>query len=525
MKLIRNLIVTGCLIFLIPYFPRPSAHHLPDEVNPLVFFVISDTHGWLDSKIQYPRRKAFGLKYIVKAVEELRKQYPKLIVLNTGDFLSGSPLSIYHIKRQTPIDDNPIFRAFEKLTPHISTVGNHDMEFFSYHKKYLLNDLGSFTTSNLEDNDGKLIFPSHLSIKFKSKKIHFIGAITTGTNIWSDPAEKSVFHVTDAAKSIKDTLIEIAPSKSDIIIGLLHTGIQRYRDFQVSLMHSQPRFNDGYRIAEQFPQFDLIIAGHDHRLSPSKDDKPIETVFGTPVIQPGYWGKKAVLLKIFLNENESGGITSIKHSIIDSSKYEIKNNAENQPDAEFSGYLNQGSSWVLNKKADLENCLNKALSDSLKFDGTELTFLPPLLLKPLYLRAGKEIQRKHLHYWLPYPNKPVTLHLSSRDIFNLMGIISPIEGRKTPYNLRMKVFWKGAELTPGNLNMSGLTNTGWESFQRKWPAILTNYHANGGGGLIPRLLLHEKDWERRQETFHEILFKHMLNSNPPFACSMFKKKQ
>ena len=72
--------------------------------------VVSDTHGYIDSKVFHPGRKSTGLAYLASKIIALRKNDPELFLISAGDALSGSPLSRMYISRGTAIPQNTILK-------------------------------------------------------------------------------------------------------------------------------------------------------------------------------------------------------------------------------------------------------------------------------------------------------------------------------------------------------------------------------------------------------------------------------
>ncbi|KAK3575761.1 hypothetical protein CHS0354_030093 [Potamilus streckersoni] len=465
--------------------------------------VISDSHGEYDSKILYPQRSPQGLIYLYQLVRYLRQTYPALIVVSAGDMLSGSELSRYYISDNIPPERNLIFNIYKQFYPIVMTPGNHDLEFYGYHRLFFREHTAHMTSANVTDILTPNLIKPVVSLPLNGRFVHFTGITTTGSHYWNDPEQMQSVRLEEPRKALDNLFDWFSPGAGDALIGLFHTGTDARRDYETSRLYNASPFNAAKELAGNFPQFDLIIAGHDHRLSPADSADPVYYYKGVPVIQPGFNAKHAIFITLALPEHRGGRVKihnyriydDVFQSLPDTEPYQNTNN-ENpvfhtetiQQLKEAEDYFEEDTGWkYLGNKGDLSKCLHHVLSDSLKEHPGQITALPPLSLKPFLLKKGQNIRRKHLYFWMPYADKPVTVRLSNSDIDYLL---SEADSTKLPYNRRLNI------LIPPDIqvkNSEKETARRGNRFERIYEAVITNYHANGGGGLKAGLFLNDED--------------------------------
>ena len=455
----------------------------------LSLIITSDIHGWLSSSYFYPKRKAFGLLHLAQSIENYRQKNPHSIIVDAGDILFGSPLSQYQILYAETHQDN-FFTALQSIKYDAIVVGNHDWEVFPYFKKNFHSMQDVWVSSNIQPK--KFSIQPYKTLVKNGIKILIIGLTTTNISYWLDSSILAELKITDSYATLEKLKQAIQEERADLIIGLFHITKGPYRNYVASINNNAPRHSSLYQILEEHPIFDIVVAGHDHRLSPKNKTQPLERIRGIPIIQPGHWGKSFTTATISLDTiKEKMEVTDIEievHQPVNTPEI-IDKYMKSLPE-EYITFMEESTTWKYKTSGEYTlTCLNTALNYALSDEVTTITMLTPLRLKPLYLKKGEYIKRKHLFYWLPYPNTKTLVNFSSLDLHHT-------------YNNN------SVELKGNLSNILSLPQT----IEKNIPVVVANYHANGGKGLLASLFIErnyiiKKEPMRIRDIFMEYLKK------------------
>ncbi len=244
-----------------------SGSHIDEPDHKVTIFFVSDVHGQLDNFAK------------IKNIVDEAGQNADVILACSGDAFSGNPVVDQYEKRGFPIIDIMNHVGFE-----VMTLGNHE---FDYGESALKNRMEQsnfeWVCANVDMN--KSIVPDpheYFTITAGDIDVAFLGLIETlgkkGAVIPSThPWRVKEFEFQRAG----DILGNYSDLKKDedieVLIALSHLGVNG----------NENAIGD-FQLAREFPFFDLIISGHNHRR--------IDTVInGIPVFQAGsylhYLGK------------------------------------------------------------------------------------------------------------------------------------------------------------------------------------------------------------------------------------------
>ena len=154
------------------------------------------------------------------------------------------------------------------------TLGNHE---FNFEKEFLLKNISGFKgkvlSANVIKEDGKPLVNPYIIKNIDGVRVAFIGMTPPHIPMWeaSTPEHFQGLNFIDPEDAVNKTLKEI-DGKYDILIGLFHLG----RD-------DEKGGNGVHKIAEKFPQFDIIFGGHEHAVYVEKRN-------GVTIIEPGSYG-------------------------------------------------------------------------------------------------------------------------------------------------------------------------------------------------------------------------------------------
>jgi len=244
-----------------------STNNLAEPVR-FKLIVTTDVHGCifpLDFKTGSPAYHS--LAQVHTYVSKERNNYKQeVILLDNGDFLEGDP-TVYYYNNENKTEQHISAQVMNFMRYDAASVGNHDIE--AGHKIYdqLRKDFQfPWLAANAVDvANRKPYFVPYTIIKRQGVRIAIIGLITPAVPTWlprhlwagmefDDMVESATFWV----KHVQDH------EKPDLIVGLLHSGIDYNYSGQTE--NSPKNENASVLVAQKVAGFDIILAGHDHKL-------------------------------------------------------------------------------------------------------------------------------------------------------------------------------------------------------------------------------------------------------------------
>ncbi len=302
-------------------FEKLKTVFLPGRKNRMevVLLVTSDIHGAV-----YPydyilgRRAEWGLTKIATLVKKYRQKYSRVILLDNGDFLQGSPLNYYYnfIDTKTPY---PLCAVMNAMRYSASCVGNHDVEqgpkVYNRIRKQLY---FPWLSANALTRKGKSYFQPFTFREFDDLKIAILGLTTPAIPLWLNRSTYPGIHWQDMetaaqgwAKYLKET------RGADVLVGLFHAGIHAKAD-DPEWPKDIPEENPVLKIAENNPEFDVIISGHEHRrYNTHPEDDPERRVKKPLVIMPGYHGRYLGVVHLHLEKIDGKWRVKDKYAHLD----------------------------------------------------------------------------------------------------------------------------------------------------------------------------------------------------------------
>ena len=287
-----------------PTTPAPGAQ------TTLVVAATSDLHGWLSTSTLFPANPKRGMLHIASIIEQLREDYPDLILLDAGDTLQGSPTNFYFNYHAPSDEPLPIVKLMDRLQYDAVALGNHDLEppprvlqknlkwsHFPWLAANLLKAAGT-------PDEGAPVLPPYHVLERAGVRIGVLGLLTPGTSMWVNKTHLAGLEIEDMfASTQKWVPILTQQEQVDLLIGLFHSGHSHRYDQYVALNQGVPISNAAGIIADYEDRFDLIISGHAHRLFPKRRTSVLRH-FRTPLISPGSWGYGVSVIKFFLKEKK-----------------------------------------------------------------------------------------------------------------------------------------------------------------------------------------------------------------------------
>jgi len=497
------------------------------ESKQIRLIVTSDLHGWMSTALIYPNDKRKGLLHLAKGIKEARSENPELILLDAGDLLQGSPLVSYiHQTRKSPSGEDPFFKLFQSLGYNAVVVGNHDLGINPiFEREYLPASEFSWLAANIYRNK-KLVFKPFATFYRNGLKIIVVGFSTPGSQMWlgADKLNGITFKPIEESAAFWLKFIN-REEKPDLIIGVFHAGMYPVRDDENSKLNRISAANSVMETIKQNSLFDLVIAGHDHHLSPRVKDNYIRYIKQTPIIEGGRWGEAFVDLKLkFLRSKNKWKILHIKHKIHQASQNRKIQSAyiRGLPD-DYQNYLQESLPYIITRtdKQQASLCLNGLNAKAQTTPKIFGTMLPKLSLSRLSDLNGRKVRRMDLYKWFRYDNRAVTVLMSLRDIQLLSNPIPEFGRRRISYNRVLYTHFKTQ--IPTQKQPAWWLNR--EPFRERFYIKISDYHYFGGGGIIPQIFFPKNQKvEISKQVLRDRFFEYMQKRRPnlPEACGFMK---
>jgi 5'-nucleotidase len=191
-------------------------------------------------------RKLGGLARVAAVRNYLLSQNPQTLTLLAGDLFSPSALGTAVVDGQR-LNGRQMVDVMNHLGLDIATFGNHEFDLSEADFLQRLRESTTrWVTSNVSDAQGRLFpktQPNHMLIvngeRGASVKIGFFG-LTTNSN------PKAYVRYTNYLDAAKIQIAQLKPHV-DVLIALTHLS-----------------YDQDIRLAQTFPELDLIIGGHEH---------------------------------------------------------------------------------------------------------------------------------------------------------------------------------------------------------------------------------------------------------------------
>lgn len=230
MKKILNILVISLLLVSCAT-DKPSSNKGNKEI---VILTVNDMHGHIE---RMPR-----LGFVA---DSLRKLYPNLLIFSAGDNITGNSYNDFYPN----CPNYPMFNLMKTIGFDLSAIGNHEFDkgidgLVDFQKKTKI----PLICANADfSKEPELNIKPYHYIDNQDVKICVLGLIETYKNGHPSAIGKNIQNIsfTDPYETAKD-YVYLADS-CDVFILLSHCGER-----------------GDYPIAEDCPQFDVIIGGHSH---------------------------------------------------------------------------------------------------------------------------------------------------------------------------------------------------------------------------------------------------------------------
>lgn len=260
--------------------------------NKIRIISTSDVHGKvLPFNYGTGEQGEFGFAKLASLIKTLKDE--NTILIDNGDTLEGSPLQLFHMKEKMKdenMEPSPVSKAMNHMGYDIINLGNHD---FDYGMDVLKHHIESTGAKCVNLNAGY----DYDIREVAGKRIAIFGVLTHFTTRWEDAKNLEGANFPDTFTLVSETAKRIKEESSpDYIICCYHGGFEK--DPQtLEPIGKDTGENQGYRMLEEIPEIDILIAGHQHSVS-------CGIYKGKAYTQPGMDGRILSSITIDTESNE-----------------------------------------------------------------------------------------------------------------------------------------------------------------------------------------------------------------------------
>ena len=245
--------------------------------NKIHLLITSDTHAnW---SLEPP--SLYQTSHVLKSLEAQYAQ-DEVIKIDLGDFIQGTGFATYF--SQVAKDGSIFYDGMNRMDYDYQIIGNHEFNFGLPYLKSILNGLNSqILCSNIihEITEESFVGKPYTIIERQGFKIGLIGATTQYIPNWETPKHYEGLRFDDVVKTV-GKYIDILRPQVDLLAVAYHGGFEADLDtFELTELDTGE--NQGSKLLQTYPQIDLLLTGHQHRVINKK-------VNNTYILQPGRSG-------------------------------------------------------------------------------------------------------------------------------------------------------------------------------------------------------------------------------------------
>lgn len=265
-----------------------------------------DVHGYVFPRdLVYQHTRSGSLAQILTYIkQEKAEQNQAVIFLDAGDILQGTPFVYYYNYVHTS-GINPLAAIMNYMKYNAAAVGNHDIEpGHAVYDKFRKELHYPWLAANvISTHTGKPYFQPYTIIYRDGIKIAILGMITPATPLMITPSAWSGMRFEGMVKTAKYWVRYIKEHHHpDLMIGLFHSGV----NINYGVHGPGEPIEDASRlVAKEVPGFDIIFAGHDHKLA----NEVVINKAGKKVVllDPGAYAEDVAMTDIHMMYNPQTG--------------------------------------------------------------------------------------------------------------------------------------------------------------------------------------------------------------------------
>ena len=471
-------VAIGCLLIFI---------FISRTVSALDLFYTSDLHGAL-SNLPSSGTAPAGLLHLRSAIIK-EKQKSNALWLDGGGLMLGSAESRV-LRRHNPFVPMLVNLGMDLVVPDAADL-------FALDKRL------PWTSANLYVKN-KLRFPPYRIFIRDKKKIAVLGlsdpSSLLGTQVPND------LQITSPGVAAKTWVPQIRKAENpDLLIVVTH--IRRYAswDLEATGLEGLAPVLGAQNLAESVPGIGLLLYGRDHKHSSFLGIVPFSG--GTVMAHGSSYGRDLLVLGW-----HAGAWTS---RVIEAQSLPAEQIEQSLGKSYWDAmHTPLGLRLKRTSAHKLGLCLNEVLATAVNSAEVVGSALPIVYLKG---RQTGPLTIRNLYQWFPFEDHLQKIQVSQRDLALLAHPAVPYGRKKAPYS--RKVYIKLNQRVNLDLESGG---TDLSQRKRHFWLYISDYHLQGGGGIIPMLFTHIADQSEGPSLREEVAHFFQQHMTLPPVCSMLQ---
>jgi 2',3'-cyclic-nucleotide 2'-phosphodiesterase / 3'-nucleotidase len=244
---------------------------------------------------------ARGLARVATVVRQARKEDPRLLLLDSGDTIQGTPLTFYHAKVNNKPPD-PMMAVMSAMGYDAMAVGNHEYEFGwdVLNKARGEAQFPWLSANTYKKGTGEPYFQPFVLKEVNGVRVGILGLTTPGMPSLDDPDRYySKIEVREPISEARKWVAMLREKEhADVVIIAMHMGLEVDLRTGEKNPGQMPNENAAIAIAEQVAGVDVILMGHTHREVPSL------FINGVLLAQAEKWGRFVARVDMYLEKSD-----------------------------------------------------------------------------------------------------------------------------------------------------------------------------------------------------------------------------
>ncbi len=270
-----------------------------------------------------------GLMRMSGAIQAARSETPNCLLLDTGDFLQGTPLGdLFAKENPNGAINHPAAVLMKEFGYDAGTLGNHEFNYGLEFLSKVLADPGfpivlanaATRLGSTPDQDTTLFPPYAILTRTVSNalgssailRIGVIGFVPPQIAVWDRHHLQGRLHMRGIPEAARAYVPRMKAEGADLIIALCHSGIGTEED--------QPFLENAAVPLAAIEGVDVVLCGHQHQRFPGAhfDSSPLVdpvrgTIHGKPAVMAGFWGSDLGVVDLALAQDENGSWSIRRH--------------------------------------------------------------------------------------------------------------------------------------------------------------------------------------------------------------------
>ncbi|OFV79962.1 MAG: hypothetical protein A2Y78_11945 [Acidobacteria bacterium RBG_13_68_16] len=358
---------------------------------------------------------------VATLIARVRRESSRVVVLDGGDAIQGTPLGYYAIAAGRANGPDPTVAAMNLVGYDGAVLGNHEFNFgLDVLRRSLEQSRFPWLAANISGaKEARLPIASEVVVKRGGVRVAVLGLTTPNIPRWELSGHWVGLSFADPLAVAAARIPELR-KRADVVIVVVHAGFER--DLETGAAEGSEDENFAWRLA-QLDGIDLLLTGHTHR------DVPPRALGKTVVAQPGRWAERVTRVDLDLGRKGRGwGVIGWHGENVktvgetpDPRVVSAAAEAEARVKAEFARPLGrlEGPLKVASLPMSDDPSLDLIHAVQLEASGAQLSLAAPLRGGWLEFPAGVVTPR--LAYALyPYPNTLVVVRLTGSQLRDVM---------------------------------------------------------------------------------------------------------